>query len=172
MAKHRISERYTRLRRRMWRRGLLGIGGLAFIACSLVTDCYASRISPHRWVYANSFFTVIKVGYYEGQLNANRAQWQGDIYVNTDVLASWSDLYSQRVPPLLPKAWALRGGWINVIVPLWPVPAFFLGSAAVWWRVALIEKRRHFCICGYALAGLTSDTCPECGRAIKKPADA
>lgn len=28
------------------------------------------------------------------------------------------------------------------------------------------------CPCGYSLAGLTSDICPECGRAIKKPADA
>lgn len=28
------------------------------------------------------------------------------------------------------------------------------------------------CRCAYSLSGLTTNTCPECGRAIRKPADA
>lgn len=172
MAKHRISERYTRLRRRMWRRVIAGGVTSAFIAGSLVLDCSVGRISPERWIYAHSFFTVIKAGYFDGRMYADETEWRADVHVNASVMTSWSDLYGRRIPPVTPKAWAQRGGWINVIIPMWPVPAFLFGSASVWWRLASVEKRRHLCRCGYSLAGLSGYDCPECGRTIKKLADA
>jgi len=37
-----------------------------------------------------------------------------------------------------------------------------------WARTGRAKKRGE-CLCGYSLVGLTTDTCPECGRTISNP---
>lgn len=57
-------------------------------------------------------------------------------------------------------------------LPLWIPSACALTAAGFVWIWHFRHRDDHACRCGYALAGLTSDTCPECGRTIKKPTDA
>ena len=53
--------------------------------------------------------------------------------------------------------------------PLWPIAGLSLG-------IITYQAIRHFrrarvgkCRCGYSLEGLTTNTCPECGRTLKNP---
>lgn len=62
--------------------------------------------------------------------------------------------------------WKVRACvWAGEISSLvWPYVAFCNP-----WARKLFARWGKKCICGYSLAGLTTNTCPECGRTITEP---
>ena len=63
-------------------------------------------------------------------------------------------------------AWKVRGCvWAGEITSLvWPYVAFCNP-----WTRRLFARWSNRCLCGYSLEGLTTNTCPECGRTLKNP---
>lgn len=60
--------------------------------------------------------------------------------------------------------WKVRGCvWAGEITSLiWPYVAFCNP-----WTRRLFARWGNKCLCGYSLEGLTTNTCPECGRTLK-----
>jgi hypothetical protein len=61
-----------------------------------------------------------------------------------------------------------RGVWghgVTIDAPLWPLAVTVIGASA--WALRGLRRRAAGCCrgCGYDLAGLTADLCPECGAA-------
>ncbi|MEM9166268.1 MAG: hypothetical protein AAGB48_04515 [Planctomycetota bacterium] len=171
MKTHKISESYSRLRRRMWWRLLLCLTCLVFFLSTLVLDFGVSRVARERWIYASGFLLLFKIGHFEGPMNITETKWNAYVYPQLHLEQSWSDYYGDRLPSMLPTAWATGSGWINILIPIWPLPTFFLLNAGAWWLLARRERNRYSCRCGYSYAGLSGDTCPECGRSIAPPAN-
>lgn len=52
-------------------------------------------------------------------------------------------------------------------VPLWPWLVLSVGATGmIWWRAGKREKPGHCRECGYDLAGLAGEKCPECGTLV------
>ncbi len=54
-------------------------------------------------------------------------------------------------------------------LPLWPAVVISLGVLTFQVIHLLRRSRIGRCLCGYSLTGLTTNTCPECGRTLKNP---
>lgn len=75
--------------------------------------------------------------------------------------------FHPRIEFFLPQSKRYPGGpIIDLMIPLWPLPAFF-AAMSVW----LTRRRRGIvpghCSCGYSLQGNQSGICPECGGKVK-----
>lgn len=87
------------------------------------------------------------------------------------VSANGTVLSNPPVSWIVSTTWHRAGIAASILLVLAPLPVLVLAVwIAVRWRIgwlSLVRSRRNECPrCGYQLAGLSGDSCPECGAAI------
>lgn len=74
--------------------------------------------------------------------------------------------YGTPEPAWIPRL-SFANGRHELTVPFWTVGAAVLAGAAIAWR-RMMRSRLGCCVqCGYTLAGLSGNVCPECGTACE-----
>jgi hypothetical protein len=162
----------TRRARDRWRFGLTIVAAIVLVvsaascmagvfvhwgsASSVSYDASIARGALHL-VYSDRSGTVGKAGLPD-------SGWKGSIaHLGGSPVVEW-------LPDMNNGQGALSPSWF-IRVPLWPVLLLLgLGSAWTWWRW-LSDPATRCASCGYDLAGLKGDVCPECGTAMSEPGE-
>lgn len=159
--KHRV------YRNRAWRRVCLALALFTIYFFNLLGEAGFGRFSPSGNFYIS--FRLTRIYIWQGFRPAPKTKWDADIFLyGGGPLDAWHDNYNQLVFPWL-SVNPTRGSQ-TLVIPLTFLPMLPLTSSACWFLMARRERLKITCRkCGYPIAGLTTNTCPECGRTITKP---
>lgn len=159
--------KYRVYRNRACRRLCLAIALITIYFFNLLGEPGFGRFSPNGNFYIS--FRLARIYIWQSFSPSPTTHWNTDLFVYGGGLFDvWHDYYNQYFLP-----WHSINSTKDshtLVIPLTFLPMLPLTSSACWFLLARRERLKATCRrCGYSLEGLTTNTCPECGRTLKNP---